>query len=642
MVYKPFFARPPRAGLKQFTSVTLATAATAATKPSPQDAVVNPRTEVTPSKGYVFINELDHARSELKALIGQTVAFDLETTGLDPLSAKVRLLSIAPLSGGKTSVIDIFGVGGLKPLLEELTQLHGVAHNAAFDLAFLTKAGVPLALTDCTMIASHIAGSETGKLDLATVSKQYLGRYVEKDLQTSHWGGDLSDDQLAYAAKDAELVRDLWVILRDRMKRLGGERVYEIVRNTLPAVVQMHLTGIPFDRSAHSSLINGLQTELDSIKPALVASLGGKKPRGDNLQAFLTAGLGGPGSDRYLQWPRTESGKKLSIKRNDLAENLELLDSAYAEIVRTLLLPVLEIESITNTFGTKLVSQLNDASSRLHPHFSLTGTATGRLTSKKPNVQGFPRRAAFRSVVAAPSGRMLVVTDYNAMELRVAAEIAGETRLIDGFRSGVDPHSLTAALILQKRPEEITKHERQLAKAVNFGLLFGQGPKGLAAYAEKTYGVEMSIDEASDYRNAWFVAYPAFQLWQKNHDRDCSANLRVRTAAGRVRRWAHRVWDAAGGYKSTEAYNTPIQGGAAECIMVSMSKLVAELEKRALDAHLIASVHDELIVECNQEDAGTVIAILEESMTFGFTQIFPDAPTVGLVEARQTKSWSKD
>jgi DNA polymerase-1 len=590
---------------------------------------------------YLLIKELSKAKAALKELSGRQVAFDLETTGLDPLSSEARLLSIASLSGGRTLVIDLFGIGGLKQLREELRLLRGIAHNAAFDLAFLTKADAPLALTDCTKIASHIVGSETGSLDLVTVAKKYLGRDVEKVLQTSGWGGDLSEDQIAYSAKDAELVRDLWIILQDQIRRYGSAKVYEIVRDALPAVVQMYLSGIPFDRDAHSSLVNGLQAELDTIKPKLIEALGGKKPSGKDLQAFLTEGLGGAGTASYLQWPRTKSGNQLSTTREDLSDFLYLLDSEYGKVVRSLLLPVLEIESVTKTFGLKLVDQLSGVSGRLHPNFSLTGTATGRLSSSSPNIQGFPRKAAFREIVSAPTDRTLVVADYNAMELRVAAQIAGETKLIEGFRDGLDPHRLTAAIILRKSESEVTKDERQLAKAVNFGLLFGQGPKGLSAYAEKTYGVKMSLDEAKVYREEWFAAYPAFKLWQTSHDRQSYASLSVKTPSGRVRSWTNREWGVQGGYKSTEAYNTPIQGGAAECILVAMSKIVKGLSERVPGAALIASVHDELIVECFEADGPLVARLLEDAMKFGFSEIFPGAPTNGLVEARVTKTWAK-
>jgi DNA polymerase-1 len=637
MAYQSFFAKTaavnvaPRGG---------ATGATGATESPP--VLSKPHVDTQPAQPYDLIVTLDAARTALALLAGQQVAFDLETTGLDPLSDRVRLLSVAPLSGGRPLVLDLFSIGGAQLLREELKQLSGIAHYAAFDLAFLTRAGAPLGLTDCTKIAAHIAGSKTGSLDLATVAGKYLGREVDKTLQTSDWTGQLSDKQIAYAAKDADLVRDLWFILQDRIRRQGSEQVYEIVRDALPAVVQMHLNGVPFNKAAHASLLEELQTELDLIRPKLIAALGGRKPGRNNLQAFLTEGLGGRDADNYNQWPRTEGGKLLSTKGDDLSEYLHLLDAKYQDVVRDFLLPLLEIENVTKTFGTKLVDHLHAVTGRLTPNFSLTGTATGRLSTSAPNIQGFPRRAAFRETIAAPAERMLVIADYSAMELRVAAQVAGEMGLIAGFQAGEDPHRLTAALLLKKPSEQVTKDERQLAKAVNFGLLFGQGPKGLSAFAQKKFGVTMSLEEAAAYRVAWFTAYPAIEGWQRRHNRQCSNSLSARTPSGRVRRWTNHTWDNPNGYKATEAYNMPIQGGAAECILVAMARLVSVLGTQALDAALVASIHDELIVECSEHDADAFIGILEEAMTFGFATIFPDAPTNGLVEARKVKTWAKE
>jgi len=636
MAYQSFFAKTPLVNVVPRGGATEATEATE----SPS-VLSKPHVDTQPAQPYDLIVTLDAARTALTILAGQQVAFDLETTGLDPLSSSVRLLSIAPLSGGKPLVFDILGIGGVKLLREGLKQLRGIAHNATFDLAFLTRAGAPLALTDCTKIAAHIAGSETGSMDLATVAGKYLAREVDKTLQTSDWTGCLSDMQIAYAAKDAELVRDLWFMLQDRIRRQGSERVYGIVRDALPAVVQMHLNGVPFNKAAHASLVEKLQIELDLIKPKLIVALGGRRPSGNDLQAFLMEGLGGRESMSYMQWPRTESGKKLSTAYDDLLNNLPLMSVMHQDIVRDLLLPLLEIKSVTNTYGAKLADQLSDVTGRLHPNFSLTGTTTGRLSSSAPNIQSFPGRAAFRNVIAAPSGRMLVVADYNAMELRVAAQIAGEIRLIEGFKAGEDPHRMTAALLLQKPAEVVTKEERQLAKAVNFGLLFGQGPKGLSGYADNKYGVKMSLGEAAAYREAWLAGYPSIQRWQKQHNKKCSADLSVRTPSGRVRRWSNHNWDAKNGYRSTEAYNMPIQGGAAECILVAMACLVSELKRYELDAFLVASVHDELIVECDEQCADEVMVLLEEAMVYGFTKIFPDAPTNGLVEARKANSWAK-
>jgi DNA polymerase-1 len=635
MTYRSFFADN---GTAKITPLPRATRATGATNLLDCSGGVTTK-EIQPSS-LVTITTLSEAREILATLSGRLVAFDLETTGLDPLVDRPRLLSLAPFPTGRTSVIDLWAAGGLEGLRAELKDLRGVAHNASFDMAFLTKAGVCLSLVDCTMIAAHLAGAETGSQSLEKLAQRFLGKRVDKALQASDWRGPLTSEQIAYAAKDAELVRDLFTILMDRLESMGSRAAYEIVRNALPAIVQMHLKGVPFDKNAHDCLLLQINLDLGQRAGPLDHAFNGRKHSGGDLQEFLSKALGGPASDAYSQWPKTPKGK-LSTKRDDLQECLPLLEQGPQSVVRDLLLPHLESESQAKTFGANLVALLHPVTKRLHPHFSLTGTVTGRMSSKKPNIQGFPRKDVFRDIIKAPDGRLLVIADYNAMELRVAAQIANEIRLIEGFKHGADPHMLTAALLLGKAGEAVSKAERQLAKAVNFGLLYGQGAKSLSAYARKSFGVELSIEAAEIYRRAWFEAYPEIRRWQREHNGRCSASLRAQTPAGRIRRWSNHNWGDKTGYRSTEAYNMPIQGGAAECVLVAMALLVRLLAVRNLDAYLIASVHDELIVECCEDVADVVSALLEEAMTFGFLHIFPSAPTTGLVEARKARSWAK-
>ena len=280
-----------------------------------------------------------------------------------------------------------------------------------------------------------------------------------------------------------------------------------------------------------------------------------------------------------------------------------------------------------------MADKIDSSTQRIHAEFHLAGAETGRMSCSKPNLQQIPRDKAFRALFAAPAGRVFVICDYSQMELRVAAQIAGEESLIEAYRQGQDTHKKTAALLLGIEPAAVTKDQRQLAKAVNFGLLFGQGAKGLQAYASSSYEVEISEEQARKYRDAWFAAYPAFKVWHNKTRRAAEKSLSVRTPAGRERRWA-----SAKEFAVTAAFNTPVQGGAAEAMLASLAHLDNSL--RGIDAEPVAVVHDEVIVECAQEAAGVVLGLLEQSMIQGFKDIFPDAPVNGLVEASMGQTWA--
>jgi DNA polymerase I len=233
-----------------------------------------------------------------------------------------------------------------------------------------------------------------------------------------------------------------------------------------------------------------------------------------------------------------------------------------------------------------------------------------------------------------------VIADYGQIELRVAAILAGEQRMLEAFAKGLDVHRLTAARLLQKASEDVTKEERQLAKAVNFGLLYGQGATGLQLYASTTYEVEITLAEAARYRDAWFDAYPAFRRWHGRVDREGKRDLLVRSPSGRVRRWSSREYKAVGGFKLTEASNTPVQGGAAEVMLAALGHLPGLLTKAGLDAFPVAVVHDEIVLEADVAHAPAAAEVLTTAMVLGMQAVFPDAVTTGLVEVSLGRSWA--
>jgi len=228
---------------------------------------------------------------------------------------------------------------------------------------------------------------------------------------------------------------------------------------------------------------------------------------------------------------------------------------------------------------------------------------------------------------------VLVIADFSQIELRVIAELAGERQLQAIYQGGGDVHNLTASLLLGKSLDELTKDDRQLAKAVNFGLPYGQGPKGLSHYAQASYNVTMSEAQARDYRAKWFRNYPDIAAWQKRVEAEAHRKLEISTPLGRK-----RTWPTKHEFKVTEAYNCPVQGGAAEIILASLKDLMNGLIN--MDAVPVAMIHDEIIVETHHELGNDVKVIIEQSMLAGFRAVLPKAPVNGLVEAKVTTSWA--
>jgi DNA polymerase-1 len=293
-----------------------------------------------------------------------------------------------------------------------------------------------------------------------------------------------------------------------------------------------------------------------------------------------------------------------------------------------------ELDKLLSAFGHSYSAHISPATGRIHASFQIAGAATGRMTCRRPNVQNPPKSGGFRALFSAPPGRVLVVADYSQIELRVMALVANEKTMLAAYRNGIDLHRKTAAALIGVALDMVTKQQRQLAKATNFGLLFGQGAPGLANYARTQYGVEMSEADARQYREAFFATYPGLRRWQRRTAELAAQSHSVKTPSGRVRTWKRER----GSSHFTAFLNTPIQGGAAEVLQAALASLDRRL--KGLDAKLVNVVHDEIVLEVAPQDADAAKLALEQAMVAGMRDIFPAANVAGLVEAHAGGNWA--
>ena len=572
--------------------------------------------------------QLERALSELAALSdnGGPWGLDIETmplpaftrdskAGLDPWRSSIRLAQVYP--GGATCYVFDVAALGLSPLAELLNTRPLVAHNAVFELKFLLHNGAAPARLGCTLLmANALRGDRPA---LAQLAADTLGWQLDKALQVSDWGGALSAAQLDYAALDAVAAYRLARELSPRLRDTGRGRCYGLMRDAQPAIARLERNGCPFDTAAHAALLATWQGQAEAARGELDSLLNGANPDSPlQLSRWLAANLP---PDVVATWPKTAGGQL----------------QTDADAMAGLSLPALEplrrykaAVKLLGTYGKGYAAHISPVTGRIHASFALGGTATGRLACHSPNIQNPPRGAEFRALFAPRPGRCFVVADYSQIELRVAALVAGDTAMLAAYEAGEDLHRKTAAAVLGIEPGAVTKGQRQMAKALNFGLLFGSGAKGLQRYAQTAYGVEMSLPEAEKARTAFFKAYPGLSRWQAETRRGAERAGQVRTPGGRVR--------ALEGQRAlaTESLNSPIQGGAAECLLAAL----AALELDSLGAQLVNVVHDELVVECDPDRAGVVAAEVERAMVAGFLAIFPEGCTRDLVEAHSGPNWA--
>ena len=535
--------------------------------------------------------------------------------GLDPWRSRIRLAQV--YAGGATCCVFDVAALGLSPLVELLQARPLVAHNAVFELKFLLHAGAAPARLGCTLLmANALRGDRPG---LAQLAADTLGWRLDKALQVSDWNGGLSGAQLDYAALDAVAAYRLARELSPRLQEAGRGRCYALMRDAQPAIARLELNGCPFDTAAHTALRANWQEQAEAARGELDSRLNGANPDSPlQLSRWLAANLP---PDTLATWPKTAGGQL----------------QTDADALTGLTLPALEplarykaAVKLLGTYGEGYAAHISPVTGRIHASFALGGTATGRMSCRGPNLQQAPKDPAFRALFAPPAGRVFVVADYSQMELRVAALVSGDSAMLAAYEAGEDLHRKTVAAVLGIEPGAVSKAQRQTAKGVNFGMLYGSGPKGLAGFCKSKYGVDLSIAQAEQAQAAFFQTYPGLSRWQKRTRKQVEQLMQVRTPGG-------RICDLSGNKSwATECLNYPSQGGAAECLLAAL----AALELDSLNARLVNVVHDELVVECEPEQAGAVAAEVERAMVAGFLAIFPGGCTRDLVEAHSGLNWA--
>lgn len=531
------------------------------------------------------------------------IGIDTETTGLDPLRDGTRLIQIAA-EGLPVLVIDMFRVGeGGIPCLRNLFARNSVKvfQNARFDLAFLRALGLEVKgqFFD-TMLASQLldAGLGEHRHSLGELARVYLGEHLPKELQRSRWDGALSSSQIEYAARDASVLLSLRKAMIPMLRQGKLVEVAKLEFDCLRPVLDMEFYGVPFDAEAWRRLEAEIGDEMRQARRELVTLL---TRAGEGAQACLFGDpCDGVNPDSPQQILEALARAGVPVAGTSRAELLPYRDS-YPEVEA--LLRYRHAAKAHQSFGGTFLEQIHPVTGRLHPRYRQIGAATGRFSCSGPNLQQIPRENAFRSCFRVQPGWKLIIADYSQIELRVIAEVARDATMIGAFRRGWDLHRLTAALVAGKEPAAVKASERQAAKAVNFGLVFAMGARGLAHYSNQTFGVPMSLETAALFRDRFFRNYRGVARWLEQLQSE--EPVEVRTLSGRLRRWRQPP-------RLSEACNTIVQGTAADILKRALVLLREDLE--GTDARIVGCVHDEILVETPAEIADRVSQVTGESM----------------------------
>ena len=571
------------------------------------------------------------------------VAFDTETTSLDPMQAELVGVSLAiqdnVLSPGstdiraayiplthKTGVGDLLGGGhaeGQIPMKDALAALKGlledpsvlkVAQNLKYDYLVMKRHGVTLQSFDDTMLMSYVLDAGKGNHGMDGLSEKWLGHtpIPYKDVAGSGKSSvtfDLVDIDraTAYAAEDADVTLRLWLVLKPRLAAEGLTRIYErLERPLVPVLAHMEERGITVDRQILSRLSGELAQKAAATEDEVYElagerfNIGSPKQLGDIL--FGRLGLPGGSKTKTGQWSTS-------------AQVLEDLAAEGAPLPRKIV-DWRQLTKLKSTYTDALPGYIHPQTKRVHTGYSLASTTTGRLSSSEPNLQNIPVRTAegrkIRTAFISTPGHKLLSADYSQIELRVLAHIAEIPQLRQAFADGIDIHAMTASEMFGVPVEGMPSEVRRRAKAINFGIIYGISAFGLA----NQLSIERS--EAGDYIKKYFERFPGIKDYMESTKAFAREHGYVETIFGRRAHYPEIKSSnpSMRAFNERAAINAPIQGSAADVIRRAMIQIEPALVAAGLAerCRMLLQVHDELIFEVEDEAVDTAMPVIVDIM----------------------------
>lgn len=609
----------------------------------------SPKTKVTLIRSEQALAKLCHTLDG----IDSAISFDVETRGRDGRK-DAGLQPWAP-----DGVIDVLGLcwepghshvvaidhpdARWQTSTESVYQALDVAlqnkklvgHNAKFDLEWLKAKGLDLKATFDTFVAAHLL-DENRSNSLKSLARTYLGAgHYEGSVDFK--SGEVQDlKTLAiYNGRDVDYTLQLYPILKKEiLKSNKMTRLFKFIM--MPAVnafPDIELVGFPVDmerlETRHKEIlwkINDIEQELCKFVPEEM------RPQGrPNFRSpiFLGNWLFG-----HLELPIIEVGAKSGRPSTNESVLLQLRKMHPAV---DMLMELRKWSKYESTYTRNWLARTEVAAKpRLYTSYNLGGTVTGRLSS---NMQQVPRDTFIRGIIGVPARRKLIEADFSQIELRIAAMLSRDSALTRVFREGGDPHLETAIAVSGLPKEKIDKEKRKMAKAVNFGFLYGMGWRKFIVYADEKYGVKLSEVEAQRFRDAFFDKYSALLPWHARQRRLVEEKGYVASPLGRVRHLpgVNSSDEALVAEAYRQAINSPVQGFASDLAVLSMSILHERLNPKR--AKVLGNLHDAVILEVLESEAEATGEVVREVMEnlplkrlFGYVPSVPIKVDIGIVD----------
>ena len=591
---------------------------------------MNYRTIATTQELEVFVEQIRDV---------SIVAVDLLTTHEEPMHADIVGIALAvvaqeavyiPVGHVNSSNLDFeTALTPLKLVLED-ENVDKIGHNIQYDIVILRRIGVQLqGLQFDTMLASYLLDPDRQEHSLGALCKRYFDitpmpivDLIGKGKKQIGFDEVAIEDATAFACEGVDLTLRLRGVLATELEKLGVDQLFDEVDLPLIGVLaEMAFGGITIDVPFLEKMASELSFELDQLTDEIYDLSG--EPFNLNSPKQLSQVL--------FEKLKLPPGKKTKTGYSTDQSVLEKL--ALSHPLPAKLLNYREVTKLQSTYVEALPKLVHPETRRIHASFNQAVTATGRLSVSNPNLQNIPVRTQLgqqirKAFIPKDDGWVILSADYSQIELRIMAHLADDEVLIDAFEQGEDVHKHTAAMVFNLVADFVTDDMRALAKTVNYGVIYGMSPFGLAQQ------LGMTVREARDFIDRYFATYPAVQTYVDDMVNWAREEGYVETMLGRRRYVPELVSVNARkrDYAERIAVNTPIQGTASDLIKLAMIRIFGRLKDEKMKTRMILQVHDELIFEVPLDEVNCVEELVKEEMENALVLKVPIEVSVGVGE----------
>jgi DNA polymerase-1 len=576
-------------------------------------------------------------RAELIAILKKQTSFcfDTETTGTDANNCELVGLSFAvkptegwyvpvPVDEQETKKI----VNEFKEVLED-GSISKIGQNIKFDILMLKWYDIQLKgdLFD-TMMAHYIIDPDT-RHNMDILSENYLGykpvSITELIGAKGKNQGSMRDVEMEkikeYAAEDADITLQLKEVFEPKIKQVEAENLLHQIENPLIYVLaDIEFEGVKIDHDTLKEFSKDLETDIAVLEKTVYEKAGVR---------FNIASPKQLGEVLFEKLMLDPKAKKTKTGQYQTGEDVLLSLAAKSDIVRDIL-DYRQLQKLKSTYVDALPQMVNAKTGRVHTSYNQAVAATGRLSSTNPNLQNIPIRTergreVRKAFIPRDSGHSIVSADYSQIELRIIAEISKDENMMAAFVNNLDIHTATAAKVYGVGLDEVSTDQRRNAKAVNFGIIYGQSAFGLS----QNLGIPRK--EAAEIIENYFAQYPGIKQYMTDTMNFARENGYVTTLMGR-RRYLRDINSAnqtVRGFAERNAINAPIQGSAADMIKIAMINIHREIKAQNLDSRMTMQVHDELVFDVPHNEIEIIKPIIMHNMKNAIKTTVPIMVEIG-------------